>query len=45
MEKEYNKRIKYLSERSRFCLTSRIQLLQLKQEFQKQYKLNTTTNR
>lgn len=44
MEKEYRKRIKYLSERSRFCLTSRIQLLQLKKEFQNQYKLNTTIN-
>jgi hypothetical protein len=32
MEKEYNKRIKYLSERSRFCLNSRIQLAQIKKE-------------
>lgn len=32
MEKEYKKRIKYLSERSRFCLTSRIQLAQIRKE-------------
>jgi hypothetical protein len=32
MEKEYRKRIGYLSTRSRFCLTSRIQLIQLKNE-------------
>jgi len=32
MEKQYRKRIAYLSERSRFCLTSRIQLVQLKNE-------------
>jgi len=32
MEKEYRKRIGYLSTRSRFCLTSRKQLLQLQKE-------------
>jgi hypothetical protein len=32
MEKEYRKRIAYLSTRSRFCLTSRRQLMQLKNE-------------
>jgi len=32
MEKEYRRRIDYLSTRSRFCLTSRKQLIQLRKE-------------